>query len=201
MSGWCDVELQGLCSKWFVQALQCPLLKTWDYGAGKLRSLEASSFSVENSLYHLFQFKYKRNMTDLPKHLHIGSWLYMCVFIQTYRGQGLTSSVVLNHSPPCVWRQSLAEPGTHQLDWVSSPVSSRDAPASNIQQWDYSSCDHAQPLSECWDLNSGTRVCTIRTLLTEPTLPLLPQSQDISNDPMALFPKWFYRSLISAKGP
>lgn len=139
MSGWCDVELQGLCSKWFVQALQCSLLKTWDYGAGKLRSLEASSFSVENSLYHLFQFKYKRNMTDLPKHLHIGSWLYMCVFIQTYRSQGLTSSVVLNHSPPCVWRQSLAEPGTHQLDWVSSPVSSRDAPASNIQQWDYSS--------------------------------------------------------------
>lgn len=62
-------------------------------------------------------------------------------------------------------------------------------------------CDHAQPLSECWDLNSGPRVCTIGTLLTEPTLPLLPKSQDILNDPMALFPKWFYRSLISAKGP
>lgn len=134
MSGWCDVELQGECSKLFVQALQCPLLKTWDYGVGKLRSLEASSFSVENSLYHLFQFKYKRNMTELPKHLHIGSWLCMCVFIQTCRG-----SVFLNYFPPCVWRQSLAEPETHQLGWVSSPVSSRDAPASNIQQRDYRS--------------------------------------------------------------
>lgn len=136
MSGCCHVELQGLCSKLSMQALQCPLLQTWDYGVGKLRSLEASSLSVENSFYHLFQFKYKRNMIDIPKHLCTGSCLSMCVFIQTYRGQGSTSSVFLNYCPPCVWRQSLAEPGTHQLDWVGSPVSSRDAPASIVQQWD-----------------------------------------------------------------